>query len=197
MNRKNFQQIALLLLSSTSLSMCTKVTEPQSVSNATIDTVGSTTELHSDEVPTGKTPQYDYETLFKLETYLTDSAIVEDSIQVIDFTCAVLIYPTSAQIDSMIADNGEENFYTIADDNNWYQGMAIQKIDSAKVATFSAELPFLRFEGKDNLWTLDIRKKGLPEWNIIFFNPTKEPKIISGIDLSIEQVREYFEISKP
>jgi hypothetical protein len=38
----------------------------------------------------------------------------------IDFDCAVLIYPTEEEIDKMKKAYGEDDFYVIADDNNWY-----------------------------------------------------------------------------
>lgn len=195
MNRNKIPQIALIVLGSITSYMCTRASEDQSASRATIDTVSTDdTVLSESQQEPG---EYDYETLFKLETYLTDSTIVNDSMQVIDYDCAVLIYPTGAQIDEMIKANGEDDFYTIADDNSWYQGTAIGMIDSVNVKTTSATLPFLRLKGKDNAWTLDIRKKGLPEWNIVFFKTTKEPKIISAIDLTVEQVKAYFEVEKP
>lgn len=195
MNRNRILQLTLLFLTGTTFYMCTRASEDQSASNTTIDTVNTEDNVLSES------PQeaggYDYETLFKLETYLTDSTIVNDSIQVIDYDCAVLIYPTSAQIDEMIKANGEDDFFIMADDTEWYQGIAIGMIDSVNVKTTSAMLPFLRLKGKDNTWTLDIRKKGLPEWNIVFFKTTKEPRIISAIDLTVEQVKAYFEVDKP
>jgi hypothetical protein len=192
MDRNRIGNLLLIVLTAAMLLACSNPTDYHSTSHA-LDSITHTDEIDSiDTALKQDTAEYDYESLFNLSTYLTDSTLLEDSIQVINSDCAVLIYPTSAQIDAMIKDNGEDNFYIIADDNNWYQGVAIGMIDSVGVKTIGATKPFLRFEGKEKRWTLAIRKKNLPEWNIVFFNTSKEPKIISAIELSVDQVQEYF-----
>jgi hypothetical protein len=91
---------------------------------------------------------------------------------------------------------GEENFYIGAYDSNWYQGIAIEKMDSVGIKQISASGQFLRLKGQNKTWDLDIRKKNLPAWNLIFFKRTKEPQVISTVDLTTEKVREYFDITE-
>jgi hypothetical protein len=87
---------------------------------------------------------------------------------------------------------GEEDFYTIADDNGWYQGMAIGMIDSVGIRKTTANGQFLRLKGQQKTWELDIRKKNLPAWNLVFFKTTKAPVIVSTVDLTVDQVKDYF-----
>ena len=138
--------------------------------------------------------EFDYDAQFKLDNYLTTDSFDEKTNDLIDFDCAILIYPTSEQIDEMKRNEGEEDFYIGADDSNWYQAMAIEKIDSVGIKTITARGRYLRLRGKNKTWDLDIRKKNLPAWNLIFFNPTKEPKIISTVDLTVDETKNYFEI---
>lgn len=150
--------------------------------------------IHSvDKIELVDTSKFEYEDYERLESYLSKIEIKNSNFEVIDFDCAILIYPTDRQIEEMKKENGEDDFYTIADDSQYYQGTAIRIIDSIGIKTITASKQFLRLKGKDKSWDLDIRKKNLPAWNIIFFKRTKEPKIISAIDLTVEQTKQFFE----
>jgi len=140
------------------------------------------------------TYEFDYDAQFKLDNYLTTDSFDEKTNDLIDFDCAILIYPTSEQIDEMKRNEGEEDFYIGADDSNWYQAMAIEIIDSVGIKKLTASGRYLRLRGQNKTWDLDIRKKNLPAWNLIFFKSTKEPKIISTIDLTVDEAKNYFEI---
>lgn len=138
------------------------------------------------------TTSYDYDSYFKLESYLAKNKIDNQNFEVIDFDCAILIYPTVEQIDEMKKEEGEEDFYIGADDSNWYQAKAIDMIDSVGIKKITARRQFLRLKGKQETWDLDIRKKNLPTWNLIFFKADREPKIISTVDLTVDEVKRYF-----
>ncbi len=151
--------------------------------------------IHSvDTVDIIDTSKFEYEDYGKLESYLSKIKIKDGSFEAVDFDCAILIYPNDRQIDEMKKENGEDNFYTIADDSQYYQGTAIGIIDSIGIKTITASKQFLRLVGNNRTWDIDIRKKNLPAWNIIFFKRTKEPQIISAIDLTVEQTKQFFEI---
>ena len=87
---------------------------------------------------------------------------------------------------------GENDFYTVADDNDWYHGTAIGLIDSLNVRKITASKRYIMLKGSHKTWTLDVRKENSPSWNLIFFNTTKDPKVVSTVDLTIDQVKEYF-----
>lgn len=146
------------------------------------------------EVDSTSTYEFDYYAQFNLDNYLTTDSFDEKTNDIIDFDCAILIYPTSEQIEEMKKNEGEEDFYVGADDSNWYQAMAIEKIDSVGIKTITANGRYIRLRGQNRNWDLDIRKKNLPAWNLIFFKPTKEPKIISTVDLTVDKTKNYFEI---
>jgi hypothetical protein len=146
-----------------------------------------------DTVIAGSVP-IDYDAMLKLETYLSsekDTSVLQE----ITESVALLILPTTEQVEALEAEYGED-FYTIADDASYYQSMASTMIDSLGVKSIDASKPFVRFVGRDSVYTLDIRKQGLPEWNIIFFNTAKAPEIIPAIELTEEKIKTYFDLDK-
>lgn len=124
----------------------------------------------------------DRKAMYDLGSYLTNA----DSLytETIDFDCAILIYPTEEKIERMKSDYGEEDFYIVADDNNWYQEKANEIIDSLGVKRIIVRGKYLRLKGESKTWTLNIRRDNLPSWNLVFFKRTKEPQVISTVDLS-------------
>jgi hypothetical protein len=136
----------------------------------------------------------EYKTLYDLQSYLTDADSANT--ETIDFDCAILIFPTEEQIERMKKDYNEEDFYVVADDNNWYQAKAIDIIDSLGIKTITAKERYVKLKGENKNWTLDIRKDHLPCWNLVFFKRTKAPQIIPTVNLTPEKAREFFEISK-
>ncbi len=90
---------------------------------------------------------FDYDAQFKLDNYLTTDSFDEKTNDLSRFDCAILIYPTSEQIDEMKKNEGEEDFYIGADDSNWYQAMAIEKIDSVGIKTIDSKRTLFRIKG--------------------------------------------------
>jgi hypothetical protein len=133
-----------------------------------------------------------YEKFFDIKTYVVTGNIPAEEIQTIDSTSAIIINPTEEQIAALIKENGEEDFYTIADDASFYQANAISELDSFAVTTIVADKRYIKLVGDDQSWLVDIRLKGAPEWNIIFFDRRKEPKVISAIDVTPEELFSYF-----
>jgi len=204
MKSKAFGVIAVILT-------VTACNTPEKNKTANIDSLSNKSE-HSDTshvntlvkdsltntvLPSEKTfIRSDSQSYFVLSNYYTapETKPEHADIQRIDSTCAILIYPTDEQIATLKKETGD-NFMTIADDNSYYQGLAIEMLDSINVETINAEKRFITFRGKKGkLWTLDIRKEGAPAWNLIFFNRTKAPEIIPITDLSHRKIIEYFEI---
>jgi hypothetical protein len=131
-----------------------------------------------------------------LDNYLVYVHIDTNDLQQIDETVALLVYPSDEQIEEMKKEYGEDDFYTVADDANYYQGTAIGMIDSLGVKTVTAKNKFILFQGKNKKsnWTLDIRGKNAPPWNVIFFKMDKKPEIVSTVDLDYEKIKDYFEL---
>jgi hypothetical protein len=138
----------------------------------------------------------EYEQYLDLENYLVASPIDSTQLQLITDDCVVLIYPSEAQIKKLMEENSEEDYATIADDFNFYHSLAIEKIDSLHVKAISTSRPYLKFAGKETSWTLDIRKEGMPEWNIIFFKKEAEPKIFNAIDITTQDITSFFKLAQ-
>ncbi|MFZ6013053.1 MAG: hypothetical protein ACOYXT_22110 [Bacteroidota bacterium] len=136
-----------------------------------------------------------FESKLVLDHYVIDNRdISPDDVQEIDSAAAIIIYPTDEQLRRMENEYGGD-FSTIADDNSFYYSNAIGLLDSLKIKTLNAETPYLKLVGDDDqIWFLDIRQEGAPEWNLIFFHPQKKPEIVSVVDLTREKVAKYFEV---
>jgi hypothetical protein len=130
--------------------------------------------------------------LFELKSYLDDQKVDTASLQTIDYRCALVIDPTDEQIQEMKKKYGEDDFYTMADDGNYYQATATKLLDSLGIKTVWANKPFVRFIGANKVWTLNLGRKGLPVWNLILFNKNKEPKIVGTAGLTTEAIDNYF-----
>jgi hypothetical protein len=152
--------------------------------------------LQSDGQEQIDTTKVDINELFQLKSYLDNRIIDSTNLLTIDFDCSLLIYPTDKQIEEMKKEYGEDDFYTIADDANYYQGTAIGLLDSLKINTITSTKPFVRFVGTTNTWTLNLTRKGLPEWNLIFFKTTKEPEIIGTAGLTADEINKYFTLDR-
>jgi len=183
-------RVSLVFIIVVGLWGCSRTSDNKAINNP----VDSLITPAVDSVETYDTTNFDYGDLYKLESYLSKMTIENEKLETVDFDCAILIYPTVDQIKEMKKAEGEDDFYVGADDSSWYQAQAIDKIDSMKINKISAEGHFLRLKGQQKTWDLDIRKMNLPAWNLIFFKTTKEPIIVSTVDLTIDQVKDYFEI---
>ena len=150
----------------------------------------------TEKADTTQTADLDYDSYFILENYFPSGKVDISRLQTINSDCAILVYPTDEQIEEMKKKEGEENFYTGADDSNWYQGKAIHLIDSIGIKKTAANKQFLQFVGEEKTWTLDIRKTQMPAWNLVLFKKSKAPLIISTVGLTIEQLKDYFETKR-
>ncbi|HWA32490.1 MAG TPA: hypothetical protein VG737_00090 [Cyclobacteriaceae bacterium] len=127
-----------------------------------------------------------------LESYVHEAVADTTNVETVDYDCAVLVYPTEDQIAAMEKEYGDD-FYTVADDAQFYQATAIEKLDSAGITQLvSNSKRYLKFQGNSREWTLDVRKRGAPEWNVIFFKKEKQPKIAYAIDVNSDSIRSYF-----
>src|SRR5690606_6040410 len=109
---------------------------------------------------------------------------------------AIFVSPTNKQVEELKQKHGED-FYTIADDNLWYQNEAFELLDSMQISivNFDKEATHLKLINLDsNEWILNLRQKDAPSWNIILFDNSKTPKIVSSIDVNEELILEYFKL---
>jgi hypothetical protein len=137
------------------------------------------------------TTVFDYSMMYALESYLAPDHVAASDIQMIDTTCAVIIYPSPGQFEQMEQDMGED-FETMVDDGNFYQSAAVGMLDSLGVKTVMAKSRYIGISGHS--LTLDMRKKHLPAWNLILYNVHKQPIIVSSATLTVGDIVAYFEI---
>lgn len=129
---------------------------------------------------------------FSLASYLTNEPADPADVQQIDSSCIIVITPTMAQMDAMTKEYGDE-LESVVDDAFYYQGMALDIIDSLKIKSVNADTKsFLKLNGSTKSYTLNIRKPNLPAWNIVFFHKDKEPEIVSAVDITVEKALTYF-----
>ncbi len=127
------------------------------------------------------------------DDYIETKTVSAGEVQEISESCALIISPTDDQIEQMKKEYGEDDFYTVADDATFYQGTARKIIDSLGVKTIDANKSLVKFNGsQQKSWTLTIRRKYAPEWNIILFHKEKQPEIVTPIDATGEKVKKYF-----
>ena len=130
--------------------------------------------------------------LFKLENYLTAETPDTSMTQMADFDCAVIIYPNDDQIKSMEEEYGDD-FMTIADDAAFYQSEASSLLDTLQIRTVLTSRKYVQLKGEQQTWSLDVKKKGLPEWNMILFNTKRNPIIMPTAGIVRDSVARYFQ----
>jgi hypothetical protein len=135
---------------------------------------------------------YGSEEFFSLSSYLTHSPVDSSDVQQIDSTCVIVITPTIAQMDAMTQEYGDD-LESVVDDSFYYQGIALGIIDSLQLKRVDAgNAEYLKLKGTKQTYTLNVRKEGLPAWNIIFFHKEKEPEIVPSMDVTVEKTQSYF-----
>jgi hypothetical protein len=146
-------------------------------------------------IDTLQSQEADAEKFRFIEAYLVDKVEDRSQVDVVDSSVVVIVNPTDEQIEQMQKDLGDD-FGTIADDWSYYQYTATMAIDSLHIPFFNVDKRYIEFAGKKK-WIVDLRKKGAPEWNIILFNKNKSPKVMQGIDVSTDSLRDYFDLPLP
>lgn len=142
----------------------------------------------ADTTTTSNAPGFndnDQNSYSNIENYLVKEAeIPAAQIQIIDSACAIDVSPTEEQMEKMKKEYGEEEFATIVDDASFYSSEVRRKLEGLNVKVIDAQKRYLKLRGAQTTWLLDIRKEKAPEWNLIFFQTGKEPKIFASVDLA-------------
>lgn len=104
--------------------------------------------------------------------------------------CALLIYPTLKQIEDMKKNSADtDEFYTAADDNQYYMAMSIRFLDSVKTKTITkyaeGDVRFKTNAGQ--IFKIPLREL---QWNVVLFNGYDKPKT-ADITMIEEDYRSY------
>ncbi len=133
------------------------------------------------------------------ETSLKDSIIELKSNKTIETDnfittpCAIIVSPTAHKVDSLKKIN-EEDFYTVADDNQFYIAVARKYLDSTKATIINKEsIGSLKFKINDG----KIVESNLSElcWGILLFNGQAAP-IQADISVFSSEYKKYMNIKK-
>lgn len=114
--------------------------------------------------------------------------------QTISEDCIVLIYPTDQQIAESKEEIGEEDFYIIADDNNFYMSNLIEFMKKINVTTITSNKRILKFIGNSEDYIVNLDKQNAPKlasWNAILFNKNREPIFIDIANFDEEYIVYY------
>lgn len=120
------------------------------------------------------------------------------SIPANDFTlitekAGIFISPDTVEIERLKQEYGEEDFYTAADDNLYYEYEADKHLEQKGIKTIYPKTRYLKFKtssGKE--YFFDTKPESGPNWYLMLFDPSKNyPVIISTIDI-VEEHNKYF-----
>ena len=90
----------------------------------------------------------------------------------------------------------KDDFHETVGGNAKYYEMVKRLVESNGGKVISMEIDYLKLIGQNKTWNLALRKDNLPPWNLIFFKADKEPMLVPDSVLSIDLVKEYFQVPK-
>jgi hypothetical protein len=110
---------------------------------------------------------------------------------VIEQNAIVFVSPDSLQVHEMINELGDD-FYIVADDNNYYEYEADQFMTQNGVKSVYPKTRYLKFILADSKKLLiDTKSPASRGWTTIVFQPDSLPKVINPVDIR-EEFEEYF-----
>ncbi|WP_205504610.1 hypothetical protein [Rufibacter psychrotolerans] len=127
-----------------------------------------------------------FEESFVLKNYLV-SKIPSNDFITISQKAGIFISPDSVQIESLKKENGEEDFYTVADDNSYFEHEASEYLKEKKFRIVYPTKRYIKFISKNHEFYFDTKAKAARGWTAILFSPEKgAPKIINPADIDLE-----------
>jgi hypothetical protein len=106
--------------------------------------------------------------------------------------CAVFYSPDSIEIEHLKNKIGEDNFYGVVDDNNYYNSEAMKILESKNIKIIITDNRYIEFI-KDNGQTTLLDKKSFEaKWGVILFDGKKEPLSVNPVEIAPD-VEKYFQ----
>lgn len=109
---------------------------------------------------------------------------------IIDENCVIFLWPDSAEIDRMQAENSEEVYSEIVADLTWYPGIAAEVLDSFKIKNITCDEEYIILRNSKNEET-KLKRKEI-QGDMILFRIDKEPIFSSAISFDRELTLKYF-----
>lgn len=99
----------------------------------------------------------------------------------------LVVRPDSAHLAELRRRLGDDAFYVTADDASFYQGMALELLDSLRVPHEAVTAARIRFRVggvmKEYAWG---GQPDAPWWFVLLYDGESEPRISTGVDLAAE-----------
>ena len=130
-----------------------------------------------------------YEQSLVVTNYLVKSIPDKDFLTV-DYNTVVFISPDSKKIAEMKKEN-EEDFYTGANDQNFYQSEGANFFKSKNLKVLYPTNRYIKFETKSGEIYFDTKAKVSLGWTELMFRTDSLPKIFNVADYEIEY-KNYF-----
>jgi len=121
-----------------------------------------------------------------LENFLVNSKSINNDFVIITHNCGIFISPNSIDIEKMKKEYGEEDFYTVADDNMYYDNEASKFLDSVQYKCIYPKARYLKFTVNNETICIDTKSRFKSGWLRILYSVNNKPIIFNSID--IEQV---------
>ena len=134
-----------------------------------------------------------HQAAYGIENYLSD--IKNHMADTFDFDCAIIVFPTTSQIEYFRTVLNKDFDETMAE-NTKYHASVRKWIESNRVRVVSVTSECLELVGRSQTWNLMLREENLPPWNLIFFKTDKEPIIVPPADFGDKLTTQYFNLSK-
>ena len=97
----------------------------------------------------------------------------------------IFISPTKKEINEMKKRLGEDDFYTVADDINYYRSQAYEFLESRKMKSYQTDKRFIRFTMKNGDTIYVDSDKVESKWTIILCDGYDKPYSSDIIDLHL------------
>jgi len=156
------------------------------------DTTLSTQATPTDSVTLIENDDFDYEKAMQIESYLVSDSDPRQT-TAISSKCAVYVFPDGETLKAMQKKYGQD-YYTIADDANWYMSESSQTLDSIGIKEEGINTRYVRCLVNGISYTVDLRAPTGLYWNLFFFHSNKKPKLVDIVGLSPDSVRAYFDL---
>jgi hypothetical protein len=99
--------------------------------------------------------------------------------------CAVFIKPDESQLAMMLSKYGRKMFFIIAEENNYYNHVAdavLRNTGTNCIYLERKKLEFIKFDGN----SVTLEPEELEGWELLLFDPRKEPKKVKSMDIARE-----------
>lgn len=132
-----------------------------------------------------------YEASLVLENYLVPQIQGKDFTEINSET-VIFFLPDAKEIKALKKSLGEENFYTVSDDNMYYTYEAEIFLEGKGIRSVYPGTRYLKFTlSNGRQLFFDAKAKAHLGWTTVLFTPGKMPEIINPIDIETA-ARDYF-----